>query len=149
MAAEKITTEEFLRLAGIDQNSFKIISSDLKKTQTTDEFLKEHGVGKDALTADQARSFELRHRLTARMIILGSLVAPMSIAPFWLMALLSLPAFGLKPYSEAMQAGLLAGLVSDVAGLYYVVTRDLFPKGQSSNTKSSNTKSKEEEDGED
>lgn len=55
----------------------------------------------------------------------------MSIAPFWLMALLSLPAFNVKEaYSEKMQAAFLTALASDFIGLYYVITRDLFPKGE-------------------
>jgi hypothetical protein len=71
----------------------------------------------------------------------------MSIAPFWLMALLSLPAFDKKPYSETMQAAFLAALVSDFVGLYYVITRDLFPKGEAPHRKAGKDET-ENQDGE-
>jgi len=63
----------------------------------------------------------------------------MSVAPFWLMMLLSLPVFNIKPYGEKMQAALLTALVSDFIGLYYVVTRDLFPKSNASDRGKSNS----------
>jgi hypothetical protein len=72
----------------------------------------------------------------------------MSIVPIWLMVLLSLPAFGKKPYSEAMQAAFLTGLVSDFVGLYYVITRDLFPQGSSS-SKNNSKKENDQNDDED
>jgi hypothetical protein len=102
-----------------------------EKVEFAQDYLEKFNVESDAITTDHdLRTAEAKHRLTSRTIVLLSLVVPMAIAPFWLMALLSLPAFGKKPYSEVMQAAFLAGLVSDFAGLYFVITQDLFPQGE-------------------
>lgn len=101
--------------------------------EATDKFLKQKGIAINtavvAMSDAEARAYELRHRLGARTTILWTLILPMAIVPFWLMIQLSLPIFGIKPYSEKMQLGLLAALATDVVGLFYVVTRDLYPNG--------------------
>ena len=128
----KISVETYLSKHRIGKDALRIQEIDGETVQSTDAFLAEKGVGKMALTADEVRRVELRHRLSARMTILWSLVVPMSIVPLWLMVLLSLPAFGNQAYKGPMQGLFLTALVSDFAGLYFVVTRDLFPHGNDS-----------------
>jgi hypothetical protein len=70
------------------------------------------------------------------MIILCSLMAPMIFIPFWLMWTLS--PINAKQYSERMQGAFLAALASDVMGLCWIVTRDLFPQGKESYRKQDN-----------
>ncbi|MGB3200003.1 MAG: hypothetical protein WBA99_03820, partial [Nodosilinea sp.] len=70
---------------------------------------------------------ELRHRLNARMIILYALIAPMVVIPFWLMWLLS-PG-NIDRYEKEMEGALLGALASNVLGLCWIITRDLFPQG--------------------
>lgn len=109
------------------------IHSTVTLDEATDKFLKQKGIAVNtavvAMSDAEARAYELRHRLGARTTILWTLVLPMAIVPFWLMIQLSLPIFNIKPHSEKMQLGLLAALATDVVGLFYVVTRDLFPSG--------------------
>jgi hypothetical protein len=67
------------------------------------------------------------HLLKSKTIVLWSLVAPMSIIPIWLMVLLTLPSLGRTQMSEKLQLAILAAIATDYIGLYYVVTRNLFP----------------------
>lgn len=128
-----ISTQRWLERQGIRRtDAVQVHLIDQDKIESTEEFLQQHGVGKSAVVTDPLQQAEFKHRLNSRTIILLSLVVPMSIAPFWLMALLSLPAFDKRPYSDAMQAAFLTALVSDFVGLYYVITRDLFPQGKAS-----------------
>lgn len=126
-----VSTEQYLLSRRVRKDSFVVHVVPDQKIQILDDYLERQGIDKTPWTAEEAKTAELKHRLTARAVILWTLVIPMSIAPFWLMALLSLPAFNVKEaYSEKMQAAFLTALVSDFIGLYYVITRDLFPKGQ-------------------
>ncbi len=52
----------------------------------------------------------------------------MYVVPVWLIIMLTLPAFKVKAFSERMQILLLGALASDIVGLCYVVTRNLFPQ---------------------
>jgi len=124
-----ILVQEWLKKRRINKDAFELHPVDERRVQSTEKFLEDRGIDKTAVVSDEIARAETRHRHFGRTIVLLSLVVPMSIAPFWLMALLSLPAFNRKVYSEGMQAALLAALASDFVGLYYVITRDLFPQG--------------------
>lgn len=130
---QPVSTQKWLERRGIRRaDAVQIHPVNSERIESTEEFLRRRGVDKSAVVTDDLKQAEFRHRLNSRTIILLSLVVPMSIAPFWLMVLLSLPAFDKKPYPDAMQAAFLTALVSDFVGLYYVITRDLFPQGESS-----------------
>ncbi|KPQ35704.1 MAG: Protein of unknown function (DUF3043) [Phormidesmis priestleyi Ana] len=98
-------------------------------TTTTEEYLNKPNVKEyDFATSEARKSAELKHRIDSRTKVLAALIIPMYVAPIWLMVMLSLPAFKVKAFSERMQYLLLGALASDLLGLCYVVTRDLFPQ---------------------
>lgn len=132
-----LSTRTWLEKRGIHNTDLQVHIVDTKKIEFTEDYLKAHGIDRSAVITDELRKAEAEHRINSRRLILLSLIVPMSIAPFWLMVLLSLPAFDKNPYSESMQAAFLAALVSDFVGLYYVITRDLFPKGEAPHRKAS------------
>ena len=128
---ESIDIQKWLSKNGVSKDSFNIYIVEKEKLSSTEEFLEERGIDQDSLSTNESAHIEMKHQHFARNLILLSLVIPMSIVPFWLMALLSLPIFiERKIYSGSMQAAFLAALVSDYVGLYYIVTSDLFPKGR-------------------
>jgi hypothetical protein len=53
----------------------------------------------------------------------------MIVIPFWLMWMLSPQ--NIKHYSGPMQTAFIGALATDVVGLYWIITRDLFPYGNS------------------
>lgn len=134
-----LSTGEYLKRHHIDETAIQIApiaSSEFDhhahlvqpSVQSTGDYLDRRRIGRADFVADEARGFRFKYPLSARMIALWSLIVPMAIAPFWLMALVSLPAFGIREaYSEPMENSFLAALVSDCAGLYYVITRNLLP----------------------
>ena len=73
------------------------------------------------------------HRINSRRVILYSFVVPMSIIPIWLMILLTLSVTGRAKMSPAVELGSLTAIAGDFAGLYCIVTRDLFPQGKPGN----------------
>lgn len=118
--------EEYLKREGIFEDAIR--ASD-HKDNPLEEFIERHDLYEDTLRTDEGRKgAELKHRLTARMIILFALIAPMIMIPFWLMWVLS-PANS-KEYSERMQGAFLTALASNALGLCWVVTRDLFPQSR-------------------
>lgn len=144
--AGQLSTKGWLAKRGIHTSGVQVHLVNDEKIASTEEYLKKQGIDRDAVTTAELRKAEVVHRLSSRKLVLLSLVIPMSIAPFWLMVLLSLPAFDKKPYSERMQAAFLTALVSDFAGLYYVITRDLFPNGEGSSRRTSKDETDEDED---
>ncbi|HEY9629941.1 MAG TPA: hypothetical protein V6C84_21765 [Coleofasciculaceae cyanobacterium] len=127
-----LSTQRWLEKRRVRCHSVSTQVIDDSKVESTEQYLSDRGIGKTSLKAETAETLRIReakHRLGARTAVLMSLLVPMSIAPFWLMVLLTLPALGRTHYSEGMQAAFLAALVSDFVGLYHVITRDLFPQG--------------------
>jgi len=97
--------------------------------QTVGEYLSSQNINRDDFATTEGRkSARLKHQLTSRTKVLAALIIPMYVAPIWLMVMISLPAFNIKSFSERMQFALLSALASDLIGLCYVVTRDLFPQ---------------------
>ena len=72
---------------------------------------------------------QAKHRIMSRTVILYSLVVPMSIIPIWLMGIFTFSVSGKAHMSQTLQLSMLGAIAVDFAGLYYVVTSDLFPKG--------------------
>ena len=127
-----LSTRQWLEKHRVRPNSVRTSVVDETRVASTEKYLRDRGIDKASVkdvTVETLKIKEVTHRLSARTAVLMSLLIPMSIAPFWLMVLLTLPAFGKNAYSETMQGAFLAALVSDFAGLYHVITRDLFPQG--------------------
>ncbi|MGI0491836.1 hypothetical protein ACN4EG_08485 [Alkalinema pantanalense CENA528] len=133
----QLKLDEYLREKGFTQESFQVSDPDENPIGKIDtrQTVEKLQIGHDDLdlkTDEGRKGAELQHRIHSRSTILKALVVPMYIIPLWLMVILSLPALKVNAYSEKMQFTLLGALASDVIGLCYVVTRDLFPKGSSS-----------------
>ncbi|NJL54694.1 hypothetical protein HC928_05485 [bacterium] len=123
---ESISTADYLKQHGVSEDA--IVERQSQKSNLIEDFLVRKGIDEDALrTVEGRKGAELKHRLTARMILLSALIAPIVVIPFWLMWILS--PTNSRNYSERMQAAFLAALASDVLGLCWIVTRDLFPQG--------------------
>lgn len=129
--AKQISTEDFLMQNGIPPGSIHCadaIENIPLEEITTDEYLTARNIKTEDLTVEGRKNARLEHHLASRTKVLAALVIPMYIVPVWLMIMLSLPAFRIKAFSERMQILLLGALASDIVGLCYVVTRDLFPQ---------------------
>lgn len=103
-----------------------------EQTLMLEERLKNLGVEiglnsvKDVIELKQADN-----RINARKTILRIIVIPMTIVPIWLMVMLTLSMFGKIEMSEKMKFAFLGAITGDFLGLCYIVTRDLFPQGDS------------------
>lgn len=140
-------TEDFLERHGTATDA----ALSVVEQEETGRFLERKGAADDksiiAITDEEVKLRERLQRLRERTTILYALVGSMGLIPIWLMILLSLPVFNIKPYSEKMQLGFLAALATDVVGLFYVVTRDLFPSGnEASKRRISSSNSSDEKD---
>lgn len=132
---ENTSTQEFLGKHGIKNDSISAQSTDVEVT-FLDDFLSPDAVKSPQDTFSKAELdhrlslAELEHRQKLRRWILRPLIIPMAIIPIWLMVLLSVPVFNSKAtVSERMQIAYLGAVASDFIGLYYIITRDLFPNG--------------------
>lgn len=159
---KKISPDEFLENAINDVIAIESIASteeaiDANKLfgQSSDGAFNLTPKEKYDLTKPEGReAATLDERLRARTEVLHALRVPMYIVPCWLMLILSLPAINhpwlnKNAYSERVQFALIGALASDILGLCWVVTRDLFPQGKEPSKKNSgleyNDKSNEEE----
>lgn len=132
----RLIIDEYLNAKGITPDSFQVSDPETRPigkiyASQTVEQLKIGDDDLDLQTDEGRKGAELQHRITSRSTVLKALVVPMYIIPLWLMVILSLPAMKITVYTERMQLTFLGALASDVIGLCYVVTRDLFPKGSS------------------
>lgn len=126
--AKHVSTENFLMQNGIYSGSIHCTDVDAIDEIKTDEYLIAKNVEQGDLTIEGRKNARLQHHLASRTKVLAALIIPMYVVPIWLMIMLSLPAFKVKAFSERMQILLLGALASDIVGLCYVVTRDLFPQ---------------------
>jgi hypothetical protein len=127
-----IYTQQWLGKHKISQQAIIISMVNDKKVESLQVYLDKHHLQGDAIetSEDKIKMAEATQRLSARNLILWSLVVPMSVIPFWLMGLLTFNSLGRIKLSESLQVGILAAVASDYLGLYYVVTQDLFPQGK-------------------
>ncbi|NDJ18681.1 hypothetical protein [Myxacorys almedinensis] len=126
-------TGEYLKQHDIDETAIQITSTVLDQhthlapsmlQSTYDCSDRRSNFDRLPLAANNIRSFRRGYLLNARLVVLSLLLVPMAIAPFWLIALLSLPALGIQEaYSQSMEHAFLVTLVSDCAGLYCVIVR--------------------------
>lgn len=122
-----VSTEDFLDTYGISENSMDAHMSDVEVTSLNDV------LPQDSLISptNEMEKREFEHRIKLRNVILYSLIMPMAIIPIWLMILLTIPVFDRdSDVSEPMQLAYLTAVASDFIGLYYIITRDLFPNGR-------------------
>lgn len=97
-----------------------------------DENLKNQGVDINVNSVDDIIELKrANHLIDSRTTILRIIVVPMSIVPIWLMIILTLSMFGKIEMSEKMKFAFLGAITGDFLGLCYIVTRDLFPQGDS------------------
>ncbi|MBW4538672.1 MAG: hypothetical protein KME43_05935 [Myxacorys chilensis ATA2-1-KO14] len=96
-----LSTGEYLNRHNIDETAIQIAPMALTEVdhhaylgqssvQSTENYLDRRGIEKADFVADEARG-RFRYALSDRMVALWSLIVPMAIAPFWLMALVSCP----------------------------------------------------------
>ena len=126
---QDISIKDFWHKHGLEDDSMDANVSDVEVTSPDDVLPPE------SLTStehdDVLKRRELEHRLKLRRLILSRLVVPMAIIPIWLMVLLTVPVFDKNSgVSDTMQMAYLTAVVSDFAGLYWIITRDLFPDGK-------------------
>ncbi|MGB3518030.1 MAG: hypothetical protein WBA43_16355 [Elainellaceae cyanobacterium] len=122
---EPLLIDQYLKDQGLTDETVKIVEP---VENPINEFIDRHSLYEDTLkTVEGRKGAELKHRLNARMVVLYALIAPMVVIPFWLMWLLS-PG-NIDKYEEEMQGALLGALASNVLGLCWIITRDLFPQG--------------------
>lgn len=88
------------------------------------------------LSVDEEKEWQ---RLGSRALVLKVLILPMVVIPPWSMVMLSLAWVGQMEMPGEVQLALVGVLGGDIIGLCYVVTRDLFPNGQSGRSGDDNT----------
>lgn len=129
-----LSTDSFLNIYGVHNNSMDASISEIE-VASSDDFLPPDSLIAAGGDRDIERK-EIEHRLRLRNIILYALITPMAVIPIWLMVLLSVPVFNKESaVSERMQIAYLAAVASDFVGLYYIITRDLFPDGKTNRKK--------------
>jgi hypothetical protein len=115
--------------------------SHLPSTQTVlrvEDYLVEKGGSVkiyDLTKEEERKGAELQHRIDSRDKVLRSLIIPMYVIPCWLLLMLSVsvikhPLLNNSAFSEKVQLALLGTLATDVLGLCFLVTRDLFPQSR-------------------
>jgi len=121
-----VSVEGFLGEHGIDELSIQAQTAEIEVQSTADYI----PVNSFSSPEDELRKMELEHRIKLRSMLLYPLIIPMTIIPIWLMVLLTIPAINPNSkLSETLQIAYLTAVASDFAGLYYIITRDLFSQG--------------------
>ncbi|MEM9274520.1 MAG: hypothetical protein AAGA80_16365 [Cyanobacteria bacterium P01_F01_bin.143] len=137
--------EEYFSGLGISQESFKARIIDV---ETPQEYLQENKVENSAIRIKS--NLEIGQQifiLVARTLILGIISIQMLFIPFRLLSALESSFSDEKvEISETVQVAILGAIAGDFAGLYYIVTRHLFPKGGNGSKKENNNSEEEETD---
>jgi hypothetical protein len=145
-----VSTARYLKRYGILPESLRVREIDNEKVISSDEFLQQNQIGIEIRNIDEAvRVNRERHRVRSRTTILNILAIQMLIIPIWLMVLLTFPNMGKVNRSETIQVAILTAIAGDFAGLYYIVTRHLFPQNEvdlKENTSSEEETSEDEDD---
>lgn len=143
-----ISLETFLANYRIGDDALKVeVAQEVTDYASPDEYLSQHGISENAIAFEEIKA-EASHRRQARTVILGVLAVQMLVIPIWLMILLTLPIVNeqaSKKISPAMQGAYLAAVATDFAGLYYIITRDLFPKGSNGKLRRKDNEDDEED----
>lgn len=130
----------FLEYYNIDDEAIRVyVVESLVEIESTDDYLNRYGVPEGSIKSlrEEIKSeVERSHKNGERGIILKVLAVQMLVIPLWMMVLLTLAAFEEDvDISQPMQGAYLTAVASDFAGLYYIVTRDLFPRGNGRSSK--------------
>jgi hypothetical protein len=149
----QLSTEDYLSQFGLGKDAISEVShsetSEIVPIESnTDKYLENYatpGLSKEDrirqtriydLTKEEGRkAADMEQRLSFREIVIISQLLPIFLIPLWLAVILSLPIFGVKPYSEDMQKGFLAALATNAFGVCLIVARDLFPLGSEEDKK--------------
>lgn len=134
--------EKYFSGLGISQESFKAKIIDV---ETPQEYLQENKVESSAIRIKS--NLEIGQQifiLVARTLILGIISIQMLFIPFRLLSALESSFSDEKvEISETVQVAILGAIAGDFAGLYYIVTRHLFPKGENGSKKDNNDSEEE------
>lgn len=127
--------EEYFAKIGISEESFQ---AKIVEVETPQGYLEENKVEGSAIQIKN--NLEIGQSifiLVGRTIIFGIISIQMLIIPFRLLTLFE--SSFLEPnkieMSEKVQISILGAIAGDFAGLYYIVTRHLFPQGGKSSKK--------------
>jgi hypothetical protein len=128
--------EEYLTNLGLPKES---LTARIIEVETLQEYLQENQVESSGIAIKNNLEIKKEYFILAgRTIILMIISVQMLIIPFRLLSLFENSFYGKVEMSEKMQIAILSAVAGDLAGLYYIVTRDLFPKGGNSRQKDDN-----------
>ena len=129
----EINNDYFANL-GLPQKS---LDAKIVEVEDTQKYLKDKKIEESAITIK--RNLYIGQELfilVGRTIIFGIISVQMLIIPFRLLSSLESSFSSDKvEISEGVQIAILGAIAGDFAGLYYIVTRHLFPKGKDEDTK--------------
>ncbi|HEY9737096.1 MAG TPA: hypothetical protein V6D06_12470 [Trichocoleus sp.] len=123
-----ITLDDLIEHYELRGSNFTVKVEPDKPIQATEEFLERKNVSPSGFTIAEERE---RHRMRSQAVVLWSLVVPMSLIPFALIGLLFLSGSDRLKFDDSTEKALLGAIAVDYFGLYYVITRNLFPADDS------------------
>lgn len=121
-----ITLEDLIEYFDLQEENF-IVTVEPDRTVQTEDFLERKNVPKSGFTISEEKE---RHRMRSQAVVLWSLVVPMAVIPFGLIGLLFLSGTDKLEFDGTTEKALLGAIAVDYFGLYYVITRNLFPADQ-------------------
>lgn len=136
----QITLEDLLEHYDLKEG-IRLTQEPEKPVQAVEDFLQRKNVSPSGFTIAEERE---RHRMRSQAVVLWSLVVPMSLIPFALIGLLFLSGAGRLKFDNHTEKALLGAIAVDYFGLYYVITRNLFPADGGSRRRSDQTSADEE-----
>jgi hypothetical protein len=130
--------ETNLERIGLDEESFKVHVVEDEKIESTQEYLQNNRI---ELTIEEEMMIKNHnHRITSRNIILWSIIFPMSAIPILFSILLTLSFLDKINIKQPVQIALISTIAAEyVGGIYFAVTRDLFPQGENERKKDKNS----------
>lgn len=136
--------EEYLTSLGLSQES---LNAKIVEVEVAQAYLQENKVESSDLTIKDNLEVKKEYFILAgRTIILMIISVQMLIIPFRLLSLFEDSFSDKVKMSEKMQIAILGAVAGDLAGLYYIVTRDLFPKGGNGRKKDNNSDDEDKKD---
>jgi hypothetical protein len=123
----QIDIQDLIDYFELGEDNFSAFLSGESEVQATEEFLARKNVPRSGITIAEERE---RHHMRSQTVVLWSLVVPMSVIPFALIGLLYLSGTNKLEFDSSTEKALLGAIAIDYFGLYYIITRNLFPTDQ-------------------